>query len=1734
MRQIIAIAILLSLASRSLLWCGPVFHEILPDPPAGLPEFIEIHNPASAPCDLSEACLSAGRVFLAFSSGQRIAARGYLVLTSDADLFIDAYGFPAGGVYEGSLPDGEGRLELLRAGQTIARAAYRIDPEDRAPQSGASLELRGPELDGTDPASWEPSLRRGGTPGSDNDARLRFDALPIVPLGSSWKYLPGRAEPSAEPLGWTLAGFDDSGWLSGRATIGYGNFDDETVLDDMRGGYSTVYLRCSFSFHRRGEVLDLLFSALFDDGFVAYLNGVEIARRNLGAEGEIIPHDGAAAAPQTLEGVREEIRILERQDLLAGGINVLAVHAANDHVRGSDFAIHPALAAILSRRPRPSPLDVKLNEVWTIDGVTAGLEILNLAGETVDLGGLRVLSSFGGDGATIPAGTVLGPRGFAALEMPADLAAGTIALLDPDEGLILDSARFPPFADGGSAGRFPDGSGALRSLADATPGAANASPRPGAAAIAEIHYHPAPESEEFVEILARGEIDLDGWKLAGAVDYIFPPLGLEAGQRAVVARRPERMPDTGGAAVLGPWLGRLANSAETLLLLDDGGREVDRVRYADDGGWPPAADGEGPSLELVQSEIENESPLAWRASRAPGGTPGAPNSIADLDPFPVVDLVSHAPVLPRSEDSVTVSARIAPAEASAEILYRLDGESVFQRIAMEPRGDLRAAEIPPLPSGSLVEFAVEASWQIAGEPAPIVSRFPASAPGTCLYEVDDRQDALLVRTYRLLFRQSDHARLLEDITADDFYPATFVGLGRAYHDVTARFRGHGSRFVDPKSYHVRFTQENPFPDGTRIFLNGFRPERQVMGMDLWRRAGMTYSRARIVHLIAGGRFYPHYAQMEPIDDAYLERHFGEDGPGGNLYRGLRTADLSYLGEDPAAYRDIYEKRTNEEIADWSDIVDLCRAFSSSADEVFPEEIARRIEVEEWLRWLAIHEILSNQEGGLHRDTGDDYFIYRPPGGRFLLLPWDMDSTWLEPRQRIFRPSVPAIRRLITHPRLAPLYYRQLREILDAHFTPEAAARQSALLEAAYPASVAEELVTYARERSAFIERSIPRRLTVEALDGGWGCGSAIHALDGELVLGGRAPPIETAQVLVGRRPAAYDPAQASWTLLLPVAETPLLTLVEAVDPEGLVRSRIETVVDRITPAHVVTELAPGRSELLRTGSPHILEGDIDLEPESELVIGEGAEVLFAPGAVLSVAGTLRAVGTAERRIRLGAGRPAAGGGGGLRLLAGGAAELSFCDVGGEAIAPAAAAEPEPWLLLSEASARLSQCRFRGVPGVVIEAVESDLEVADSIFIETGEAVHGVRSRVAVLRTRIESVRGNSDAIDLDEEHPEGGESRIEECTILGGDDDGIDLLSVRCRIADNLILGCADRGISIEGPAPVTIEGNIAADCEDGIAVKDGAVAAGGHNTIARCSTGLRVFAKTPGADGAEAELHSSILWQNERAVFVDSASHLRLDACDIGGDAEAWGEGNFSADPLFAGANDFRLGAGSPCLGRGLGGTDVGARGMAEDAAPTIACVEPAAGPVEGGEIVTIRGSGLESAQEVRIGGQAAGEITILAGGSLQAVVPPARRAGPASVEVVTDRGRAVQPAGYSYALRLRRGDADGDLRVGISDCVAIIRLSIHGAPLPLCDAVADVNEDLEVEIADSVHLLQILFLGRRWPSEPFVDCEPPAAGASDGKRALRDHLRRPEAGGDGGGSLAVSKTPAGSGEEP
>ncbi len=141
----------------------------------------------------------------------------------------------------------------------------------------------------------------------------------------------------------------------------------------------------------------------------------------------------------------------------------------------------------------------------------------------------------------------------------------------------------------------------------------------------EIMYHPlGGPSSEWIELHNQmdTDIELDNWRLAGAVDFTFPSNTiLYAGKYLLVAATPEMF----GAGTFGPWSGSLNNGGERLVLLNNNERLMDEISWRDQQPWPVAADGSGASLAKIKPRSASAPPENWRASRQIGGTPGSEN-----------------------------------------------------------------------------------------------------------------------------------------------------------------------------------------------------------------------------------------------------------------------------------------------------------------------------------------------------------------------------------------------------------------------------------------------------------------------------------------------------------------------------------------------------------------------------------------------------------------------------------------------------------------------------------------------------------------------------------------------------------------------------------------------------------------------------------------------------------------------------------------------------------------------------------------------------------------------------------------------------------------------------------------------------------------------------------------------------------------------------------------------------
>jgi len=211
-------------------------------------------------------------------------------------------------------------------------------------------------------------------------------------------------------------------------------------------------------------------------------------------------------------------------------------------------------------------------------------------------------------------------------------AAESIAPFVVDEDGALSEYSFVDSTEGLDAATDQLLTAALRNIEQAETYLASESYETISIVISEIHYNASPDQGdddryEFIELYNRGDapVDLSDYRFDKGIEITLPRgTRLEPGCCLLVASDAETYNDL-DVEVLEWKSGSLSNGGETVRLVDADGYWIDTVTYADERSWPTAADGGGPSLEVVDVSAPNHVFSNWRSSVSTGGTPGTVN-----------------------------------------------------------------------------------------------------------------------------------------------------------------------------------------------------------------------------------------------------------------------------------------------------------------------------------------------------------------------------------------------------------------------------------------------------------------------------------------------------------------------------------------------------------------------------------------------------------------------------------------------------------------------------------------------------------------------------------------------------------------------------------------------------------------------------------------------------------------------------------------------------------------------------------------------------------------------------------------------------------------------------------------------------------------------------------------------------------------------------------------------------
>ncbi len=427
------------------------------------------------------------------------------------------------------------------------------------------------------------------TDGSDpraSDSPVTFTTHALVAENAAKRALmPASA---ADELTWFGLNFNDSAWPSGTMGAGYEtgtgyqtyfdpNFDFRTQVSTSLN--ETIYLRTSFTVANPAIYSALSLLIRYDDGFVAYLNGVEIARDRAGGTpgtplawnaGTTTTHDDAEAVQFVSFPIDQHL------GLLRAGTNVLAIHAINSGLSSSDFIVWPKLEAREITGGGGTPWSA------TATAYTAAR--------------------------TLPATTTVKAR-----------------VLHNGAWSALNEATFLVNSQPASATNLKI------TEVDYQP----ASPTPAE----ELQGWDQRKDFEFIELLntSTTTLDLTGVAFTHGILFKFDTQStikhLPPGQRVLVVKSREafalRYPAVNPALVAGEFSQRLDDNGDEIVLIAANATDIARFRYNDKFPWPAAADGDAHALVLIRPESNPNlaDPASWRIS-VTNPTPGSDDRTA--------------------------------------------------------------------------------------------------------------------------------------------------------------------------------------------------------------------------------------------------------------------------------------------------------------------------------------------------------------------------------------------------------------------------------------------------------------------------------------------------------------------------------------------------------------------------------------------------------------------------------------------------------------------------------------------------------------------------------------------------------------------------------------------------------------------------------------------------------------------------------------------------------------------------------------------------------------------------------------------------------------------------------------------------------------------------------------------------------------------------------------------------
>jgi spore coat protein CotH len=276
-----------------------------------------------------------------------------------------------------------------------------------------------------------------------------------------------------------------------------------------------------------------------------------------------------------------------------------------------------------------------------------------------------------------------------------------------------------------------------------------------------------------------------------------------------------------------------------------------------------------------------------------------------------------------------------------------------------------------------------------------------------IYSDASLYDPRVVRTFFLEFEDADWEKEMAEFRYTDIdLPATMTVDGKTYPNVGVHFRGMSSYMMvregRKRSLNLSLDVANKHQEiggyHTLNLLNSHEDPtflRSILSYQI-ARAYVPAPKANFVRVVINGESWGIYVNVEQFNKTFVKEWFGTNkgarwkvpgSPGGQ-------GSLAYLGDDPAAYKRIYQIKSKDEAKPWADLINLCKTLNETPVDQLEAALAPRLDIDGALKFLALQNVLINNDGYWIRTS--DYDIYEEKNGRFHVLPQDSNENFLRP------------------------------------------------------------------------------------------------------------------------------------------------------------------------------------------------------------------------------------------------------------------------------------------------------------------------------------------------------------------------------------------------------------------------------------------------------------------------------------------------------------------------------------------------------------------------------------------------------------------------------------------------------------------------------------------------------------------------------------------------------------------